>query len=158
MLLPMLWKRDNRELCNCNNDPFAEIDRWMNDFWGGSLFDGAEGGALFSGLKTDVIEKDGHYELEADLPGFDKEDIHVDVKDDVLTVSAEHKEDSGEKKDGKYLRRERGYRSYRRSFRVDGLNQDDIRAQYKNGVLTLTLPKKEALPEQEDVKRIAVTD
>ncbi|MBR0090634.1 MAG: Hsp20/alpha crystallin family protein [Lachnospiraceae bacterium] len=159
MLLPMLWKRDNRELCNCNNDPFAEIDRWMNDFWGGSLFDGAEGGALFSGLKTDVIEKDGHYELEADLPGFDKEDIHVDVKDDVLTVTAEHKEDREEKKDGKYLRRERGYRSYKRSFRVDGLNQDDIRAQYKNGVLTLTLPKKEALPEkEEDVKRIAVTD
>ena len=158
MLLPMLWKRDNHEMSSCGNDPFTEIDRWMNDFWGGSLFDGAEGNSFFTGLKTDVIEKDGHYELEADLPGFDKDDIHVDVKDDVLTVSAEHKEDKEEKKEGKYLRRERGYRSFRRSFRVDGLNQEDIKAQYKNGVLTVTLPKKEAVEEKEDVKRIAVTD
>ena len=59
MLLPMLWKRDNHEMCNCNNDPFAEIDRWMNDFWGGNLFDGSQEGPLFAGLKTDVIEKDG---------------------------------------------------------------------------------------------------
>ena len=158
MLLPMLWKRDNREVsnCSCNQSPFAEIDRWMNDFFGGGLFDGAENNSFFGGLKTDVIEKDGHYELEADLPGFDKEEIRVDVKDDVLTVSAEHSED---KKEGNYLRRERGFRSYRRSFRVDGLNQEDIRAQYKNGVLTVTLPKKEVLPEaKDDVKRITVTD
>ena len=153
MLLPMLWKRDNHEV-SCNTNPFSEIDRMMNDF-----FFGDEGGnSFFTGLKTDVIEKDGHYALAADLPGFDKEDIHVDVKDDVLTVSAEHKEDKEEKEDGKYLRRERTCRSYRRSFRVEGLNQDDIRAQYKNGVLTVTVPKKEQLPEAEDVKRIAVTD
>ena len=155
MLLPMLWKRDNTDI-TMNTDPFAEIDRLMNSFWGPD-FDKAVAQNL-TGFKADVIEKDGHYELEADLPGFNKEDIHVDLKDDVLTVTAEHNEESEEKKDGKYLRRERSVRSYRRSFRVEGLNQDEIKAQYKNGVLTVTVPKHEALPEKEEVKRIAVTD
>lgn len=155
MLLPMLWKRDNNDVA-CNADPFVEIDRMMNDFWNGGFSQAAN--QVFQGLKTDVIEKDGNYVLEADLPGFDKDDIHVDVKDDVLSISAEHAEDKEDKKDGKYLRRERAFRSYRRSFRVEDVNQDDIQAQYKNGVLTVTVPKKEALPETESVKRIAVTD
>ena len=156
MLFPMIWKKDDNtnEMVSCDN-AFSAIDKMMNEFW-----DAPFGGSLaksFAGLKTDVIEKDGRYELEADLPGFNKEDIHVDVKDDVLTISAEHEEQASEKKDGKYIRRERGYSSYRRSFRVDGIKQDDITAAYKNGVLTVTVPKREALPEQ-DVKRIEVTD
>ena len=155
MLLPMLWKRDNNDL-TLNTDPFAEIDRLMNSFWGPDMEKTFAPG--FAGFKTDVIEKDGHYELEADLPGFDKDDIHVDLKDDVLTVSAEHDENKEEKKEGKYLRRERSVRSYQRSFRVEGLNQDEIKASYKNGVLKVIVPKHEALPEKEDVKRIAVTD
>ena len=155
MLLPMLWKRDNNEMTPAT-DPFAEIDRMMSDFWNGNFSQALA--PAFSGLKTDVIEQDDSYTLEADLPGFDKEDIHVDVKDDVLTVSAEHNDEKKEEKDGKYIRRERGYRSFKRSFRVEGLNQEDIKAQYKNGVLTVTVPKKESLPEKEDVKRIAVTD
>ena len=155
MLLPMLWKRDNTDI-TMNTDPFAEIDRLMNSFWGADPDKAFAPGV--AGFKTDVIEKDGHYELEADLPGFDREDIHVDLKDDVLTVSAEHNEEKEEKKDGKYLRRERSIRSFRRSFNVEGLNRDEIKASYKNGVLTVIVPKQEALPEKEDVKRIAVTD
>ena len=155
MLLPMLWKRDNADI-TMNTDPFAEIDRLMNSFWGPEPDKTFAPG--FAGFRTDVIEKDGHYELEADLPGFDKDDIHVDLKDDVLTVSAEHNDEKEEQEDGKYLRRERSVRSYRRSFRVEGLNQDEIRASYKNGVLKVVVPKQEALPEKEDVKRIAVTD
>ncbi|MBR0163683.1 MAG: Hsp20/alpha crystallin family protein [Lachnospiraceae bacterium] len=157
MLLPMLWKRDNE--VSCNPDPFTEIDKMMNDFWNGGFWNDRFDTAMSAMPKTDIIEKDGHYELEAELPGFDREDIHVDVKDDVLTVSAEHSEKNEEKKHGKVLRRERGYRSYKRSFNISGLNRDDIKAQYRNGVLTLTLPKPEPLPEKEDdVKRIAVTE
>lgn len=156
MLFPMIWKKDDNanEMVTYDN-AFNAIDKMMNEFWE-APFNGNLA-KCFSGLKTDVIEKDGRYELEADLPGFNKEDIHVDVKDDVLTISAEHEEQASEKKDGKYIRRERGYSSYRRSFRVDGVKQDDITAAYKNGVLTVTVPKREALPEQ-DVKRIEVTD
>lgn len=155
MLLPMLWKRDASENNNRYDllNPFEEMDRMMNDFFGGGF--AAE---PFAGLKTDVIENEHNYQLEADLPGFDKEDIHVDLKDDTLTITAQHEEKNEEKKDGKYIRRERGVRSFTRSFHVEGMQPEDISAQYKNGVLIVTVPKKEALPENEAPARIAVTD
>ena len=77
----------------------------------------------------------------------------------MLTISAAHDENKDEKdKDGKYIRRERRSASYQRSFRVENLNPEDINAQYRNGVLTVTFPKKEAIPEKEDVRRIEVKD
>ena len=89
------------------------------------------------------------YELEADLPGFDKKDIHLDINGDMLTVSAErHSEHEEKDKKNKYVRCERSYGSYSRSFDLSGVKADEIKAKYENGVLKLTMPKKEnTLPE-----------
>ena len=151
MLMPMLWKSNKDDEMNMMN-PFEEMDHMFDDFWGTGL------GSTDS-MKTDVIDEGKNYRLEADLPGFNKEDIHIDLKNDMLTISASHDEKKDEKdKDGKYIRRERRSASYQRFFRVEDMKPEDIRAQYKNGVLTVTFPKKEAIPEKNDVQRIEVKD
>ena len=110
---------------------FGEMER---------AFFGADAPSRF---KTDIKDVGDAYILEAELPGFDKSDIKVDVDGDCLTVSAEHKTEKEEKgKDGSYLRRERSYGSFQRSFDVSGIKTEDIGAEYKNGVLELKLPKR----------------
>ncbi len=152
--MPMLWS---------NNDVFDEFDNFFTDgFFGGNCMAPRAAKQLesTSGLmRTDVIEKDDSYQLEAELPGFNKEDINIDLKNDTLTISATHNENKDEKDDnGKYIRRERRSSSYQRSFHVEGLKPEDIIAQYRNGVLTVNLPKKEAIPEKEEAVRIEVKD
>ena len=110
----------------------------------------SEIGRSFSGFNTDIQDTGKEYVLEAELPGFNKEDIHVDVQDGVLTISAKHEEKQDEKdeKSGKYVRRERRYGSYQRSFTLDGVDPKSIQAAYENGVLKLTLPKEQpTVPE-----------
>lgn len=93
--------------------------------------------------KTDIRDEGNKYVMEAELPGFDKEDIALDINGDCLTIKAEHKAENETKdKDGKYIRRERSYGSYQRSFDISGVNSDAIAAEYKNGILTVDLPKK----------------
>ncbi|MCR5669739.1 MAG: Hsp20/alpha crystallin family protein [Butyrivibrio sp.] len=154
MLMPMLWS---------NNDIFDEMDNLFNDSFFGSDCTSPRAARQFdttTGLmRTDVIEKDNSYELQAELPGFNKEDIRIDLKNDTLTISASHSENNDEKdENGKYIRRERRSSSYQRSFHVEGLKPEDIVAQYRNGVLTVDLPKKEAIPEKEEAVRIEVKD
>lgn len=98
----------------------------------------------FSSFRTDIREEDDRFVLDADLPGFDREDIHLDLQGDVLTITAQHetnKEDKDE--NGKYVCRERSTSSYSRSFNVSGIRAEDISAAYQNGVLSLSLPKQE---------------
>lgn len=154
MLMPMLWS---------NNDLFDEMDNFFNDGFFGRTCRTPGTAQQFdsmSGLmRTDVIEKENAYQLEAELPGFNKEDISIDLKNDTLTISASHNENNDEKdSDGKYIRRERRSSSYQRSFHVEGLKPEDIIAQYRNGVLTVNLPKKEAIPEKEEAIKIEVKD
>ena len=92
-------------------------------------------------MKTDVQEKDGNYILDMDLPGFAKEDIHIDLNGDYLTISAEHKEET-EDKSGQYIRKERRFGSFARSFNVSDVDTDKITASYKDGVLELSMPKQ----------------
>ena len=110
----------------------------------------SEIGRSFSGFNTDIQDTGKEYVLEAELPGFNKEDIHVDVQDGVLTISAKHEEKQDEKdeKSGKYVRRERRYGSYQRSFNLNGVDAKNIQGAYENGVLKLTLPKEQpTVPE-----------
>ncbi len=99
--------------------------------------------------RTDIRDEDEKYVMEAELPGFDKEDIKLDIDGSRLTLTAEHNTDNEEKdKDGKYIRRERRYGAYKRSFDISGIECDKISAEYKNGILTVDLPKKAAeIPE-----------
>ncbi len=152
--MPMLWS---------NNDIFDEMDNFFNDgFFGNGCRMPRETRQLDSTtglMRTDVIEKENGYQLEAELPGFNKEDIKIDLKDDTLTISAAHSENKDEKdKEGRYIRRERRSSSYQRSFHVEGLKPEDIIAQYRNGVLTVNLPKKEAVEQKEEPIRIEVKD
>lgn len=96
-------------------------------------------------MKTDITEKDGGFELDIDLPGFKKEDVSVKLEDGYLTVSAaKNVEKNEEKKDGKYIRRERYSGNMSRSFYVGkDVTQDEIHAKYENGILMLAIPKKE---------------
>ena len=103
-----------------------------------SLFDGLD--TRVSRFRTDILDKGDRYLLEAELPGFKKEDIHLDLEGDILTIRAEHteeKEDKDEKR--QYVRRERRYGSFSRSFDVSGIKADQISASYENGVLKLSL-------------------
>ena len=114
-------------------DPFEAFNEMEKRFWGDSAA---------SILKTDIKDNGDSYELIADLPGFKKEDIKVDLEEDRLTISAARHSEAEEKKDNNYIRIERSYGTYSRSFDVSGINTDEIGAKYENGVLTLTLPKQ----------------
>lgn len=101
-------------------------------------------GESFKAIRTDIEDKGDKYVLSAELPGFDKKDISIDIDDNMLTVSAEHKEENDQKDDkGNYVRRERSFGTFQRSYDVSNVNIDNIKAEYKNGVLMLDLPKKD---------------
>lgn len=98
-----------------------------------------------SGCKTDIKDEGDKFVLEAEMPGFEKEDIKLDLDGDRLIISAEHSTSNDEKDDnGKYIRRERSFGSYSRSFDVSTVDTEKIVAEYKNGILILDLPKKQA--------------
>jgi HSP20 family protein len=103
---------------------------------------------------VDVVEKDKAYEITAELPGMDDKDIEVKFADGVLSIKGEKKEEKEEKKKDWYLS-ERRYGSFQRAFRVpDGVEADKIEANFKNGVLTVNLPKSPEAIKSE--KRITI--
>ena len=109
-------------------------------------------------MKTDIKEKKDGYELEIDLPGFKKDEVTAELNDGYLTVSAAKGLDKEEKdeKDGKYIRKERYSGAMSRSFYVgDELKQEDIKAKYEDGILKLSVPKKEP-KKVETTKHIAI--
>ncbi|MGI5888703.1 MAG: Hsp20/alpha crystallin family protein [Oscillospiraceae bacterium] len=94
-------------------------------------------------FRTDVIDNGDSFTLEAELPGFDKKEISVKVKDGVLSINAEHSDEKKEEDEKKgYIYRERSYGTYARSFDISGIDEDKISADYKDGILKVTLPKK----------------
>ena len=99
-------------------------------------------------MKTDVREHEDSYEIDIDLPGFDKEDINLNLKEGYLTVNASKSVDKEGKKHGKVIRKERYEGAMTRTFYVGELvTQDEIKAAFKNGVLKMTLPKKDEKKE-----------
>ena len=117
-------------------DPFRSFDELTRSCFG------ADGPGLF---RTDVRDTGDTYLVEADLPGVKKEDIHVDIDGDRLTVSAQRGGTKEERaRDGSYIRCERSCGSFSRSFDISGVQAEGISAAYDNGVLTLTMPKKTA--------------
>lgn len=142
-----LTRRNNNHHVNTYN-PFRELEDFERNFFG-SPFGSFFGTQDLAEFKTDVTDEGDHYLLEADLPGFDKKDIQLDINGDTLTVRAERHSKIEEKdKRDKIIRVERSYGSYSRQFDISGVDADNIKAKYDNGVLKLTLPKKEkTLPE-----------
>jgi HSP20 family protein len=143
-----------------------EVDRLFEDFqlgswrspFGRSLFDvqpfwrGEVGWGKAPAV--DVVEKEKAYEITAELPGMDESNIDVKFSDGTLTIKGEKRDEKEEKKKDYYLS-ERRYGSFQRSFGVpDGVDADKIEANFKNGVLTVTLPKTEQAQRSE--KKIAI--
>ena len=97
-------------------------------------------------MKTDIREHDNGYEVDIDLPGLKKDEIRLELENGYLTVSAAKGLDKDEQdKKGKYIRRERYAGAMQRSFYVgDTLTQEDIKAKYDNGILSISIPKKDA--------------
>ena len=103
------------------------------------------------GLKCDIYEKDGIYHIEMDAPGFDKKDISMEVKDGYLVISATKENVVNE--DGKsYIRRERVYGKYERSFYLGDLDEERIDAEFNNGVLNITIPRKEKIENKKTIE------
>lgn len=109
-------------------------------------------------MKTDVRENEDSYEMYIDLPGYKKEDVRAELKNGYLTISATTKNENDEKdENGRYIRRERYYGSCSRSFYVgEEVGQEEIRAKFEDGILKISVPKKEAKPEIEEKKYIAI--
>ena len=140
MLMPRLW-----------NDSF--FDNWMNDFPSSRYLVQNDADLM----KTDVKETDNGYQVIADLPGFNKEDVNAQLEDGYLTITASRSANNDEKdKDGKYIRRERYQGNCSRSFYVgDSLTEEDIKAKFDNGTLTMEIPKVSA-QKVENKKTIAI--
>ncbi len=126
-----------------------------------SLFDELEKSLINQGsssaisFKTDIRDTGDEIELKADLPGFNKEDIDVSIDGDILSIKASRKSEHDEKdNDGNYIRRERSFGSYSRSFDVSNIDIENINAKYEDGVLTLDMPKH--VEEKPEVRKLSI--
>ena len=137
----------------------AFADDLFDEFFNDSFWPAASTNHSTTGMmRTDVRENDDHYDIDIELPGYAREDIHADLKDGYLTIQASHK-DENETKDenGRFLRRERYSGSCQRQFYVgDNITQEDIKGKFTDGVLQMRIPKKEAAPEVEQRKYISI--
>lgn len=102
-------------------------------------------------MKTDVKEKDGNYEVAIDLPGFKKDEIKLELDNGYLTISAAKglDKDETDKETGKYIRRERYAGNLSRSFYIGDVKQEDVKAAFKNGILSISVPKEDKKAKEE---------
>ena len=146
----MIPYRANRSVA-----PRSLFDDFANDFFR-PLFENF--GSMMrpeQAMKVDVRDEGDHYTLLADMPGVSKDDLKVEIIGDVMTIFARYDEKKEQKADDeRYVYRERRCGSFRRAFNVEGIREDDIAAEFKDGVLKLTLPKQaaEALPEAKTIR------
>ena len=121
-------------------NPFQALDNFERDFFSepfGSFFDSRD----LTHFKTDITDEGDNFLLEADLPGFDKKDIQLNLNGDILTIQAQ-RQSKVDEKDDKVIRMERSFGTYTRQFNVDQIDTANIKAAYTDGVLSVTLPKK----------------
>ena len=119
----------NKGFMDVWNDPFE-------DFFKPFFY----GGMQAADMRTDIKENEHDYEMQVDLPGFDKKDINVSLRNGYLTVEAK-KQDKEEDKHN-YVRRERNYSCSRSYYVGEGIREEDVKAKYENGILSLTVPKE----------------
>lgn len=106
-----------------------------------------------SDMKTDIVETENSYQMEIEMPGFDKENINISLENEYLTVEANKSEEQEENENNRFIKRERST-TCKRSYYVGDFKEEDVKAKYENGILNLTLTK--ALPEKVEAKKIAV--
>lgn len=120
------------------------MDLIPRKFYLDDIFDDFISSKKEQNMKCDIYEKDGNYHIEMDVPGFKKEDISIEASYGYLTIKAEkNSENNEEDEDKNYIRRERSYGAYERSFYLGDLDQDKVEAEFKDGMLKISVPKKE---------------
>ena len=134
------------------------FDDFFDDFARPLKRRNANANAIPAVMRTDVKEFENGFRIDIDLPGYKKDDVQAELKDGYLTVSASTKTSNEEQtENGKYIRRERYCGSCSRSFYVgDDITQEDIKAKFEDGILKVTIPKKEAKPEVEESHFISI--
>ena len=146
-LVPFAGRRNLTQRDSAN--PFALFDAMRDSFF--HDFPAANWGA--ASFKVDVKDSGDHYELTADLPGMTKEDIALHYENGYLTIAASHSESNDEKDDaGNYIRRERHTGEVSRSFYIDGIDEANIHAEFKDGVLQVKLPKAAGEPQRKQIE------
>jgi HSP20 family protein len=129
-------------------DPFLDTDDVFKRFMMRPLM--RKGMEIEPQIKMDVKEADGEYRIKAEIPGVNKDDIHVAIDGNRVSISAEVKKEKEEKEGEKVVRCERSYGMASRSFNLaDEIDQSKVQAKYNNGILELTLPKKPGASRKE---------
>jgi HSP20 family protein len=124
-------------------DPFSVMDSLFSDWWSGR-----EGSSLVTRARLDVTERDGSYEVHAELPGAKKDDIEVEIDGACVSISAKTESRSEKKEAGKVIYSERSHESFARTFELpQPVESGKASAKFEDGVLTLTLPKKKDAPK-----------
>lgn len=154
------WSRSKDAVPASLSDLQREVDRVFENFWSGfgapSLLRENGGGlpGITIDVKIDATEDDKAYHVIAELPGMSEKDVEVTFADNTLTISGEKKEEK-EVKEENYHRRERSFGSFRRSFTLPGeIDEDKISATFKDGVMTIDLPKSPQA--QKKLKKITI--
>ena len=122
-----------RRSLGCEYDPFREFENLERRFFGS---------AGMPDFRIDICEKEDCYLLEADLPGFSKSDINIEIEPPYLTIKAVRSPKEAEREDGRYIHSERFFGGFERTFDIAGVDTEGISATYEDGVLCLVMPKK----------------
>lgn len=121
------------------------MSEFFDNFFNDDFFMNNDYLQIRNGFKVDIKEDGNNYILEADLPGVKKDSININYENNYLTISTSRKDEYEERRDN-YLRQERHYGEFRRSFYVDNIDESKIKAEFKDGVLKITMPKLENAP------------
>lgn len=120
-------------------------------YLGDDFFDDFFEPAVKEQMKCDIYEKDGDYNIVLDVPGYDKNDIKIECDNGYLTISCEKTEEDEDKKKN-YIRRERRYGRFSRSFYVGDIDTDEIEAEFKSGTLKVVVPKTDEKPTKKQIE------
>ena len=125
---------------------FLELDRFFDDF----LIEPAQFRSELKMPKMDIKEYENKYDILVEIPGIDKEDIEIEIHNDILAIKSEKETKKEEKdEDGNYIYRERSYRNFNRQIRLpDNVKKDDVKASMDKGILKLELLKSEPKPKK----------
>lgn len=129
------------------------VDPWLNDLFDSFFNDNELRRSVSTNTPSvNIVEKENGYEIELATPGLKKEDFSINIEKSILTISAETKEEK-EVEDKKYSKREFNYSSFSRTFTLpDNINEEDVDAKYEDGVLTISLNKKEEVDTRKSIK------
>ena len=125
--------------------PSTSLNKWIDTLFNTTLADAMGTDFTNSSPSVNIVEHDAHFTMQLAAPGMQKSDFNINIENDYLVISAEKKTEKEETgNEGKFTRREFNYSSFKRSFQLDeNINREGIAASYENGVLSITLPKKE---------------